>query len=127
MPDTEPWPGEEAIAERYSPEALRVHAILREWFTALESDKAQYWQPDPRGRTWTEAELEAYVTELDDYVGATAQMHYANNPGRLMGSPAFDAGPGFSRLAYPQRLAMAQQLAKALEPTDAEQTKEESN
>ena len=109
------WPGEPSEYEKYTPECLRVHEVLRAWADAIEGGYAEMRYPDSKGRTWTEEQLEAFLAELDTYVGA--QMGWANNQDtRRKGGPAFDAGPGYLRLAYPQRLALAQELQAALDP-----------
>ena len=110
------WPGEDSVEEFYSPECFRVHAIYADWLAAIEAGTAIYRLPDPQGRTWTDEALTAFLDELDSYVGNTAQVTYANN-NRRKGGPEFDAGPGFLRLVYEQRLAMAQDLAAALDET----------
>ena len=119
----QPWPGEEDIKEVYSPETLRIHAILQDWFDAMAYDKSQYRFPNPVGPVWTEDQLEAMLVELDGYVENPAQMNWSNGTGRgvrpSLAGPLFDAGPGYLRLDYPQRLALAQELYAALEVKDA--------
>ena len=112
-PGGRPWPGQEASSELFSPEVLAVHAVLRDWLVAIEDGKAEYRQPDPKGRTWTEAQLEAFLREMDEYIALPAQLNWANT-NRKPGTPAFDAGPDYRRLEYAQRLAMAQELAAAM-------------
>ena len=77
-----PWPGEEYVAEVYSPETLRIHAILQDWFDAMAYGKVQYRFPNPRGPVWTEEQLEAMLTELDGYVENPAQRNWSNGTGR---------------------------------------------
>mgnify|MGYP001570172456 FL=1 len=60
---------------------------------------------------WEEATLEAFLGELDAYVWQ--QQSWA----KTHRSIDADAGPDYQRLAYPQRLAMAQELFAALEPS----------
>ena len=116
-PDYEKWPGEDDSTELYSAECFRIHAVYTDWFDAIEAGTAIYRLPDPKGRVWTEEALTAFLDELDSYVGNTAQINYVNNPiyNRRKGGVEFDAGPGFLRLEYPQRLRMAQELAEALD------------
>ena len=87
-----------------------IHTVLRKWADALQDGKAEYLQPDFNySRQWTEAELEAFVTDLDEYVWRQASWvknHYGIEA---------DAGPGYARLAVAQRLAMMQELHTALE------------
>lgn len=110
-----PWPGEEESSERYTPQTLAVHTILKDWLDAIQYDKAQWRFPAPDGPVWSEEQLETMLTELDEYVKAPAQMNFANSSAaRLNGGPKFDAGPEFRRLPYIQRLAMCQQLHAAL-------------
>lgn len=84
-------------------------ACLEGWFIAMENEEAHLRLPDEhyqrsRGRpSWTEAELETLVLDLD----AEHDQEVPRAPGTSTGSKA---GPGFHRLALPQRLALAQQL-----------------
>ena len=85
---------------------MAVHAVLRDWFTALEQGRAHLRQPDLSGQMWTEEELDLLVrVDIDLYVEQQRNWSKIN-----LGIDA-DAGPGFARLAYPQRLALAQELA----------------
>ena len=108
---TEPWPGEDDNNERYSPFALAIHAALADWFAALEDGTAHLRQPDPDGRMdWTEEQLNALVCDdIDAYVWQ--QADWVRSTRKL----EVDAGPGFERLAMPQRIALAQQLSQIIE------------
>lgn len=91
----------------YTPMVRAVHEVLREWFLAIEGGRAHLRQPDLSGRIWTEATLDVLVREdIDAYV---AQQRFWSKENLKIDA---DAGPGFERLAYPQRLALAQELAE---------------
>ena len=117
-----PWPEENGKMNEvtiYPEETVRVFEVLRRWFHGMESGEAQYWSYDPRyerpnGKPpFTEAQVNELIeVALDEYLDAPAQRNYAKNTRGIFN----DAGPGFSRLAFPQRLALAQQLEQALDP-----------
>ena len=97
-----------------------VHAlltILEDWFSAIEDGSVRYRLPDPSyqrsgGRpTWTEAELNTLIRDID----AEISSEVGRAPGTSTGS---NAGPGFSRLELPQRLALAQVLDQAVSQYD---------
>ena len=100
--------------DSYSRYELRVHAVLRDWFNALEDGSASYRMPDPDyarppGKApWTEEDLERLIREVDEYVWQ--QKSWAQGTHHK----DYDAGPGFDRLAPAQRLAFAQDLERAL-------------
>lgn len=91
-----------------------IHAVLYDWANALSDGTAQYRQPDPSyerpagAKEWTDERLEALLREIDEYVWAQAAWTKTNR-----GIEA-DAGPGYLRLAPPQRLALAQDLERAI-------------
>ncbi len=99
-----------------------VHAVtmvLEDWFLAMEEGTVAYRLPDltyqrSRGRpTWTEEELERLMRDIDEEI----DREVPRAPGVSTGSKL---GPGFSRLAVPQRLALAQQLDAVLQKHDTE-------
>jgi len=83
--------------------------LLDDWLQAMENGTAHHRLPDPNyvrsnGKpTWTEDELDTLIRDLD----AEIDQEVTRLPGTSVGAKA---GPGFSRLALPQRLALAQQL-----------------
>ena len=115
---------------RNNPEAqdddYAVHTVLRKWFDALQDGSVASFLPDfSYPRQWTEAELEAFVVELDTYVWKQANWVRGN---RHIDA---DAGPGFARLTSAQRLALLQELATVLaaypEPPPPEQPTDFTN
>ena len=109
--DWSPWPNE-ASSEVYSPECHAVHAVLQEWFLALEDGSAAYRFPLRAGPFWTDEQLDALVVEIDRYT--FQQASWAHNTRRP--SIDSDAGPGYARLAPLQRQAFAQDLFRVLKP-----------
>ncbi len=99
-------------------ETHRVVMILSSWFRAMEDGTAVLRLPNPayvrpEGKPdWTEEHLEKFIKALDDDI----QTEAGTSPGTKMGATA---GPGFSRLTWPQRLALVQELEQALEPRTA--------
>ena len=98
----------------YSSYELAIHAVLRDWFNALQDGSVEYRLPDPnyqrpRGkRPWSEEELTRLVTVIDDYVWE--QKNWAEGTHKV----SYDSGPGYDRLGPAQRLAFAQDLERAL-------------
>lgn len=101
-----PWPGEEHLIERYTPLHLAIHEVLADWFRALEDGSYINRVPDPQGwMDWSENTLDELVrVDIDDYVWQ--QRTYVKDERGITA----DAGPGFERLPWPQRVALAQQL-----------------
>ena len=91
-----------------------VHAVLRDWFLALEDGTAQYRMPDPSyvrppgTDEWTDARLDALLREIDEYTFRQASWVKTNR------GMEFDTGPGYLRLGAAQRVAMAQDLERAI-------------
>lgn len=90
---------------------LAIHAVLDDWFWALESGDAEQRLPDlrhqrPEGKApWTDEQLEHLVSgAIDDYVDK--QRSWIRNNRNI----ATDAHCGFGRLGQLQRLALAQDL-----------------
>ena len=90
-----------------------VFAILEDWFQAIESETADHRLPDPAfesppGRpAITEALVEEFFKELDREIDIDA----FGSRGKWYGA---DASSEFHRLAYPQRVALIQQLIKVV-------------
>lgn len=108
---------------QYSPTQLAVHAVLRDWFVALQDGSAEYRLPDPtyqrpEGKEpWTDERLDSLVRGLDTYVWeqrfwATGNHHKGDVES---GQCWYDAGPGYERLTPAQRVAFAQDLERAVE------------
>ena len=94
-------------------QVVTVFAILEEWFQAMENGTAHHRLPDPNfvpspGRpAISEALVEEFISQLDREIDTDA----FDTQGRKYGA---DASCEFNRLAYPQRLALVQQLMGAL-------------
>ena len=90
-----------------------VFAILEGWFQDIEDGTAHHRLPDPAfvplpGRpAVTETLVEEFTRELDREIDTDA----FGAQGRKYGA---DASSEFHRLAYPQRLALVQQLMGVL-------------
>lgn len=89
-----------------------VRAIIRlldGWLNAIETGIAAYRMPSfgfvrsGCKPVWTEEQLDTLIRDID----AEVDQEVGRAPGTSVGAKA---GPGFSRLAVPQRLALAQQL-----------------
>ncbi len=111
------WPEENGViaeTDTYTPETIRTFEVLRRWFFAMESGEAALWQPDPDyPREFTEKQVnDVIMVALDEWFELPANANYAKNQRKF----DFDAGPEFRRLAFPQRLALVQQLVEVLEP-----------
>jgi hypothetical protein len=93
-----------------NPGVAAVTAVLEEWCLALEDGSHVYRMPAPDYQRpggkdlWTEDELDLLMRALD----AEIDQEVTRAPGTSVGAKA---GPAFHRLAVPQRLALAQQLA----------------
>ena len=90
-----------------------VFAILEDWFQAIENGTAHHRLPDPSfvpppGRPpITEVQVEEFIKELDREIDTDALA----SRGRFYGA---DASSEFHRLAYPQQVALVQQLMTIL-------------
>ena len=90
-----------------------VFAILEDWFQAIENGTASHRLPDPAfepppGKpAITEPLVEEFIKELDREIDIDA----FGSQGRKYGA---DATSEFHRLAYPQRVALVQQLMVGL-------------
>lgn len=88
--------------------------LLDDWLNAIEDGTVHFRMPDlnyvrPGGKPWwTEEELDTLIRDIDVEV----DQEVARAPGTSVGAKA---GPGYRRLALPQRLALAQQLESLLE------------
>lgn len=102
-----------------NPGVAAIIFLLDDWLNALEEGVGGFRLPDPNyqrpdGRPpWTEEELDELIRDLDHEVDCEVNRA----PGTSVGARA---GPGFCRLALPQRLALAQQLEQQLEGYAAE-------
>lgn len=96
-----------------NPGVAAVIFLLDDWLQAIENGTVHLRMPDhnyvrPNGRpTWTEEELDTLIRDLD----AEIDQEVNRAPGTSVGAKA---GPGFYRLALPQRLALAQHLEAML-------------
>lgn len=119
-----------------SPQVDAVTAVLEEWFWSIEEGSAQHRFPDPDyviTRDWDQAKIDRIVEwALDEYydtqvhsVDSTGKMNYLAgwaSPGSSnINSPGATAGPDFKRLGTVQRLALAQDLDRTLNATQAAQ------
>lgn len=90
-----------------------VFAVLEDWFQAMENGTAHHRLPDPNfkpppGRPEiTEELVEELIQELDREM----DMDALGSRGQYYGA---DASCEFHRLAYPQRVALIQQLLGVL-------------
>lgn len=97
-----------------NPGVAAVIFLLDDWLNAMKQGTAHLRFPDPnyvrpRGLPkWTEEELDTLIRDIDYEV----DQEVNRAPGTSVGARA---GPGFYRLAVPQRLALAQQLEAVLE------------
>ena len=117
MPEVWPWPEQQGKVEDhalYDEEVIAVFRVLDSWFGALDDGSHVYRMPDPDYQRplgkppFTDAQTDKLVTvALDEWFAfGNPNSNYARD------SRGFwhDAGPEFSRLAPPQRLALAQEL-----------------
>ena len=111
-----PWLSEnwkaEFVGDLYSAECIRVFTVLRAWFYGMEDGSAVFWQPDPNfSPQFTEEQVNNVVNwALDEWFNHAPNRNYAINTRGIW----HDAGPDFGRLAFPQRLALCQQLWTAV-------------
>ena len=97
-----------------NPGVAAIILLLDGWLQAMDSGTAHLRLPDPSyvrpdGKPmWTVDQLDTLIRDLD----AEIDQEVTRLPGTSVGA---QAGPGFSRLALPQRLALAQHLDAALE------------
>jgi hypothetical protein len=102
------------MMDSYNSYELAVHAVLRDWFSAIQDGSVHYRMPDPhysrpRGKQpWTEEDLSRLVKVIDDYVWE--QRNWAEGTHKT----SYDQGPGYDRLPPAQRVAFAQDLERAL-------------
>ena len=107
----QPW---DAYLGHLSDQDKAIHAVLQDWFLALEDGTAEFRMPDPSYQRpegtepWTDARLAALLTEIDEYTFRQAAWVKTNR------GLEFDAGPGYMRLGQAQRVAMAQDLERAI-------------
>ena len=93
-----------------------IHDVLRDWFEAMQDGTAHYRMPDPSYKRppgteeWTNGRLAIMLDNLDEYVIAKPQRDYA----RTNYGIGADASPGFMRLGHAQRVALAQDLERAI-------------
>ena len=96
-----------------NPGVAAVILLLDGWLQAMESGTAHLRLPDPSyiradGKPlWTVEQLDTLIRDLD----AEIDQEVTRLPGTSVGA---QAGPGFWRLALPQRLALAQGVAGPL-------------
>ena len=109
----------ETEGERYTSETVRVFTVIDTFFRALENGTVEMLRPDPRyerpgGKPpLTEDQVNRVITDaLDSWFEAPQNANYAKN---TRGIP-HDLPPALRRLAFPQRLALVQQLEQALDP-----------
>ena len=115
-----PWPeqnGKAVEGATYTHETVRVFTVIDAFFRALEDGTVDKFRPDPSyvrpdGKPpLTEAQVNSIVEEaLDSWFEQTNNANWAKN---LRGIP-HDLPPALRRLAFPQRLALVQQLEVAL-------------
>lgn len=97
-----------------NPGVAAVIFLLDDWLQAMENRTAHLRMPDshyvrPDGKpAWTEEELDTLIRDIDAEIDQEVQRA----PGTSVGAKA---GPGFVRLAVPQRLALAQHVELILE------------
>lgn len=114
MPETR-IPGRTYPSGHADPQVHAIMALLEDWFTAMEDGTAHYRQPDFEYRRsegkpqWSEDDVDRLVKAID----AEIDQEVLRLPGTTTHSTA---GPGFHRLEFPQRLALAQQLDGLLHP-----------
>lgn len=93
-----------------------IHEVLRDWFDALQDGTAHYRMPDPSYKRpegcepWTNGRIATMLLDIDEYVAAPAQRNYAKANYGIVA----DAGPGYMRLEHAQRIALAQDLERAI-------------
>lgn len=94
-----------------------VFAVLESWFQAIEAGTAHHRLPDPAfspppGRPVIEEDLvEQFITELDREIDQDS----LGSRGKWCGA---DATSEFSRLGYPQRVSLIQELMCVLLTAD---------
>lgn len=120
-----PWPWQEENgplpagegSNTYDETTITVFTILRDWFYAMESHTAEQRHPDPsyvrrNGKPLTEQ-------QVNNVIEVALDQHFSSSPNRNYaiinrGIP-HDLPPDFNRLAFPQRLALVQQLCSVLD------------
>ena len=103
----------------------RIVDVLQDWFMAMESGEAVHRYPAPDSKVGTD-KADKLISVLDAYF----EGELSSNPeyhGRKMGTwPDVPGSPGFSRLAPHARIALFEDLKRALEgngnETDTEAT-----
>lgn len=80
--------------------------LLEDWFRALESGEVAGRMPDPRYAVKIDSAIVDRMIEHIDREFEKELHAWAN----LAAAGAYTDGPGFWRLAKPQRLALAQQV-----------------
>ena len=97
-----------------NPGVAAVISLLDDWLFAIEDGTVYLRQPDHNyvrcsGKPlWTEEELDKLIRDID----AEIDIEVTRAPGTAVGAKA---GPGFHRLAVPQRLALVQALDMTLD------------
>ena len=97
-----------------NPGVAAVILLLDDWLQAMENGTAHLRLPDPDyvrpndKPVWTVEQLDTLIRDLD----AEIDQEVTRLPGTSVGA---QAGPGFSRLALLQRLALAQHLEATME------------
>lgn len=91
---------------RLSPVVQDARRLLEDWFRAIESGEVVRRMPDPRYPVKIDSAIADQVIEHIDREFEKELRAWAN----LEAAGAYSDGPAFSRLATPQRLALAQQL-----------------
>ena len=91
-----------------------IHAVLQDWFDALQDGSAHKRMPDPGyqrpegAEPWTNGRLATLLTEIDEYTWKQAGWVQS------VRHETYDAGPGYMRLGHAQRVALAQDLERAI-------------
>lgn len=91
-----------------------IHAVLQDWFEAMQHGTAKNRKPDPTykrpegAEPWTNGRLAKLLTEIDEYTFRQAAWV------KQVRHETYDAGPGYMRLGHAQRVALAQDLERAI-------------
>lgn len=97
--------------QQCSAHELEVRAMLMRWFLALQEQERSGqpipYLPDPRGVQVSEERAQKIMDGLEHNIW-TLEQNWLRTCKADRGGP-YEAGPGFDRLTYPQRIAMIQE------------------
>lgn len=92
-----------------NPAVASIINLLEAWHNELDNGDVTKYLPDPEyAKKWTEEHIDRIINGIDEEMDKEVK----STPGRYVEAKA---GPDFKRLAYPQKLALVQQLDAIIE------------